>query len=179
MKSIKSISQVFSVFLHVSAQNVLDWPEQSLEGFSVDRYDSAVCLSLNTCLPYCVLYQSYLSEIISLFILEDFFSILSVFAFLSNKSAISNNIKSVTILALLNDVFPLRELLPLQRITDLLFLIWVNISKNFNFRKDRKVRFSFFDCCLLNDICKCNSVKSVHFSFSFAFYSCSSGSVVH
>jgi len=62
-EGVKSLNQVFFVFVHVALEDVLNWAKQSLECVSLYWYDSAVSLSLHTCLSYSILHQCDLSKV--------------------------------------------------------------------------------------------------------------------
>ena len=101
----QSLDEVFFVLVHVALQDVFNGAQQSLECVSFDRHYSAVTLSFHACLPHCILHQSDFSEIVAVFVLEDFLGCSQGgVLLLSDEFALSNDVEPVSLVALVDDV---------------------------------------------------------------------------
>lgn len=131
-------------------------------------------------MSHSVLDQRDFSEVITLLVLEHLLDLcVGALFFLSNKSALSNDVEAVSLLSLLHDVAAGGKFLFFESVAKLLFLIRINFSKNFDFGENTAVVFTFFGGCLLNNVVEGGPIKTVELSFSFRLDRCSSRSIVH
>ena len=179
-EGVKSLNQVFFVFVHVALEDVLNWAKQSFKCISLNWYNSAVSLSLNTCLSHSILHQCDLSKVITAFVLEYFFgwSHWRLFLF-SNKFSFCDYVESISLITLFYDIRSLRKLFFLQTVTELFLFIRVNFSQYVDFRQNLRIIFSFLGGRLLDNMVEGGPVQPKKFPFCFAFDGGSSWGIVH
>ena len=100
-----SLDEVFLVLVHVALQDVLNRAKKSLEGVSFNRDNAAVGLCLDAGLSHGVLDQSDLSEIVTYLVLKHLLDWSSGrFLLFCNDYALRDDVESVSLITLLNDV---------------------------------------------------------------------------
>lgn len=175
-----SLSHIFFVLLHVSAQNLFDRAKQSFKSVSVYPYYLAWSRSLDACLSHRVLNQCNFSEIISFLIWKNCLWLsTAVLHFLSDQIPFSNHIKSISAFSLLHDVLFRAVAFLFQWVTKLLFLIMVHFRENLDFWYDFIVVFSFFNGSLLNYILECLTIKCKYFTLTLTSNWCCSWRIIH
>lgn len=135
MKGVKcSLDQVFLVFVHVALQDVFHGAQQALEGIALDVDNSAISHCFDAGLTNCVFHQGYLTEVVSIMVLKHLLGFRGkCLSFLCQEFAFSNDVKTIALVSLLDDVGSSFVLLLLEGITKLLFLVWVDFSEDFHF----------------------------------------------
>ena len=137
-------------------------------------------LCFNCCLSYCIFHQSYLTKVISLLVLKHLFSLtLGILFLLSNQFPLSNDVKSISLVTLFNNYAASWKFLLSKSITELFFLIWINLSQYLNFREDLSIVFSFLCCWFLNNMIEGCPIQSVKFACCFAFDWSLTRSIIH
>jgi len=154
-----SLNQVFFIFVHITLENVLHWAEQTFKGVTLDIHNSAIGFGFNACLTNCVLYQCDLTKVISIMILKHFFGLWGrCLSFFSNQLSFRNDVESVALITLFDDIASSFVLLLLQGITKLFFFIRVDFSQNLNLGKNVWKVFSFFCSSFLNNVIESGSI---------------------
>lgn len=146
------MDQEFLIFVHVALEDFFDRAQQSLEGVALDRDHAAVSLGLYAGLADGVLDEGDLSEVVSLAVLEDLLGRSRALPFFGNKSSLSDDVESVSLVALLDDVGAGRELFLLEGIAELLLLIGVNFGKNLHLAQNLRVVLAFLGGGFLDDV---------------------------
>lgn len=132
----RSLDEVFLVFVHISLKDVFHWAQESLEGITVDRDNSAACLRFDTGLTNGVLHQGNFSEIVAFLVFKHLLGLSSSFFLFCNEFSFSNDVESGSLLSLPDNIASCFEFFLLERVTELFLLIRVDFSQDFNFGKD-------------------------------------------
>jgi len=96
-----------------------------------------------------------------------------------NQFAFGDDVEAVSLVSLLDDVASSCVFFLLEGVTELLLLIGINFSENFNFGEDVGEVFSLFGGCLLHNVVKGGPIQSEKFALCFRLDRGSSWSVVH
>ena len=99
-----SVIHHFSVFLHVSAQDSLQWTQQTLESISVDPNESAWSCGFNTGLSDSVFHQSNFTKVLSRLVFKHFLNWPHTLFLLSDTLTFSNDVKLITRLTLSHNI---------------------------------------------------------------------------
>lgn len=116
-----------SVLFHIPAQDSFQRSQKTLEGLPIYPNQSAWSGCLNTGLSDSVFHQSDLTEILACLVIEHLLNWPVSLLFLSNALALSNDVESVSCLALLHYILVGLISFLLKGITDLISLVSVHL----------------------------------------------------